>query len=177
MSFLIITGSNIAEENRQAAAAQDQNAHFQQEIAAAFTQLTAQIGALSNSFGSASIGQFITPFDGKNSKDFHPWVKQVEKSCKLTDVGANNVKLVAYNGSRDGLSNFLARYMAQFPNATWDMIKIEIVRKVFNYHRSFACFLFIKTHSSERSRYSLKRKDCARLVGNILNSLVMNPWI
>ena len=143
MSFFIITGSNIAEENRQAAAAQDQNAHFQQEIAAAFTQLTAQIGALSNSFGSASIGQFITPFDGKNSKDFHPWVKQVEKSCKLTDVGANNVKLVAYNGSRDSVSNF-------FPNATWDMIKIEIVRKVFNYHRSFACFLFIKTHSSER---------------------------
>ena len=46
----------MAEENRQAAAAQDQNAHFQQEIAAVFTQLTAQIGALSNSFGNASIG-------------------------------------------------------------------------------------------------------------------------
>ena len=56
MSFLIITVSNMAEENRQAAAAQDQNAHFQQEIAAAFTQLTAQIGVLSNSFGNASIG-------------------------------------------------------------------------------------------------------------------------
>ena len=129
MSFFIITVSNMAEENRQAAAAQDQNAHFQQEIAAAFTQLTAQIGALSNSFGNASIGQFITPFDGKNSKDFHPWVKQVEKFCKLTDVGANNVKLVAYNGSRDAVSNFLARYMAQFPSATWDMIKIELSRR------------------------------------------------
>ena len=126
---LIITVSNMAEENRQAAAAQDQNAHFQQEIATAFTQLTAQIGALSNSFGNASIGQFITPFDGKNSKDFHPWVKQVEKFCKLTDVGANNIKLVAYNGSRDAVSNFLARYMAQFPNATWDMIKMELSRR------------------------------------------------
>ena len=86
------TVSSMAEENCQAAAAQDQNTHFQQEIAATFTQLTAQIGALSNSFGNASIGRFITPFDGKNSKDFHPWVKQVEKFCKLTDVGAKDVK-------------------------------------------------------------------------------------
>ena len=70
--FFVITVSNMAEENRQAFAAQDRNAHFQQEIATAFTQLTAQIGALSNSFGNASIGQFITPFDGKNSKNFHP---------------------------------------------------------------------------------------------------------
>ena len=84
---------------------------------------------MSNSFGSPSIGQFIAPFGGKNSKDFHPWVKKIEKFCKLTDVGANNIKLVAYNGSRDAVSSFLARYMMQFPNATWDIIKMKLSRR------------------------------------------------
>ena len=59
----------------------------------------------------------------------HPWVKQVEKFSKLSDVRANNIKLVAYNGSRDVVSNFLARYMVQFPNATWDMIKMELSQR------------------------------------------------
>lgn len=160
MSFLIITVSNMAEENRQAAAAQDQNAHFQQEIAAAFTQLTAQIGALSNSFGNASIGQFITPFDGKNSKDFHPWVKQVEKFCKLTDVGANNVNLVAYNGSRDDVSNSLARYMAQFPNATSAKIKIELSQRFSTIiDSSHASCLLRHIHRRIMSLFSLTLKD------------------
>ncbi|MCG8113595.1 MAG: hypothetical protein N0E59_22825 [Candidatus Thiodiazotropha taylori] len=106
-----------------------QNALFHNEVTTAFRQLTEQLGALSNSVGNASIGQFITPFDGKNSREFHPWVKQVEKFCKLTNVPANGVKLVAYNASREAVSNFLARYLSQFPAATWDMIKIELSRR------------------------------------------------
>ena len=94
-----------------------------------FRQLTEQLGALSNSVGNASIGQFITPFDVKNSRKFHPWVKQVEKFCKLTNVPANGVKLVEYNASRATVSTFLARYLTQFPAATCDMVKIEHSRR------------------------------------------------
>ena len=87
-----------------------QNVLFHTEVTNAVRQMTEQLGALSNSVGSASIGQCFTPFDGKNSKVFHPWVKQVEKNCKLTKIPANGIKLVAYNASREAVSTFLARY-------------------------------------------------------------------
>ena len=41
-----------------------QNVLFNTEVTNVFRQLTEQLGALSNSVGNASIGQFITPFDG-----------------------------------------------------------------------------------------------------------------
>ena len=171
----------MAEENRQAAASQEQNAHFQQEIAAAFTQLTAQIGALSNSFGNASIGQFITPFDGKNSKDFHPWVKQVEKFCKLTDVGANNIKRVAYNGSRDVVSNFSARYMVQFPNATWGMIKIELSRRFSTIiDLSYASCLLRRirqTESESVQSYAERLIDLAEQASTSLDNAANRLWL
>ena len=91
--------------------------------------MTEQLGALSNFVGNTSIRQFITPLDGKNSREFHPWVQQVESFCKLTNVPVNGVKLLAYNASREAVSNFLARYLTQFPSATWDMVKIELSRR------------------------------------------------
>ena len=103
--------------------------YFHTEVTNAFRQLTEQLGALSNSIDNPSIGQFIAPFDGKNSGDFRPWVKQVETFCKLTNVPANGVKLVAYNASREAIKNFLARYLTQFPAATWDMVKTELSRR------------------------------------------------
>ena len=106
-----------------------QNVLFHTEVTNALRQLTEQRGALSNSVGNASIEQFITPFDGKNSREFRPWVKRVEKFCKLTNVPANGVKLVAYNASREVVSYFLARCLTQFPAATWNMVKIELSRK------------------------------------------------
>ena len=39
------------------------------------------------------------------------------------------MKLVAYNASRATVSNFLARYLTQFPAATCDMVKIEHSRR------------------------------------------------
>lgn len=125
IAFLVMAEGNQLPNVDQNA----QNALFHNEVTNAFRQLTEQLGALSNSVGNASIGQFISPFDGKNSREFHPWVKQVEKFCKLTNVPANGVKLVAYNASREAVSNFLARYLTQFPAATWDMIKIELSRR------------------------------------------------
>lgn len=100
-------------------------AAFQREVTTAFQHLTDQMGALSTAVGNQGISQMITPFDGK-SKDFYPWVKQVEKFCKLTNVPDVNIKMVAYNSSRDSVSNFIARYIQQFPNNNWNVLKAEL---------------------------------------------------
>ena len=85
MSFLIIAFQVMAEGN-QAMPTADQNAHdflFQNEVTNAFRELTDQIGALSNLVGNSSLVQFISPFDGRNSKEFHPWVTQRKAKFKI----------------------------------------------------------------------------------------------
>ena len=98
---------------------------FEREVANAFSQLTDQLGHLSTTVANQGISQNIPPFDGK-SKDFYAWVKSIEKFCTLTNVPANNYKLVAYNSSRDTVSSFIARYMNQFPRGTWENLKTEL---------------------------------------------------
>ena len=58
---------------RELVADVDQNAQnvlFHTEVTNAFGQLTEQLGALSNYVDNASIGHFITPFDGKTIENF-----------------------------------------------------------------------------------------------------------
>ena len=102
--------------------------NFEREVANAFTQLTDQLGHLSTTVANQGISQNITPFDGK-SKEFYPWLKSIEKFCTLTNVPADNYKLVAYNSGRDAVSSFIARYMNQFPRGTWDNLKTELTTR------------------------------------------------
>ena len=102
---------------------------FEREVANAFTQLTDQMVNLSTVEANQRITQTITPFDRK-SKDFYPWMKSIEKFCKLTNVPQDNYKLVAYIASREAVSSFISRYMNQFPHGTWDILKTEITARV-----------------------------------------------
>ena len=88
----------------------------------------------------------------KNSREFHPWVKQVEKFCKLTNVPANSIKLVAYNASRGAVSNFLATYLSHLETQSFhDGFLLLLILPM----RLFCCDAYIK---GNQNLYNLMQK-------------------
>ena len=62
-------------------------------------------------------------------KNFHDWVKQIEKYCKLTGLPEARKRLIAYQTSKGAVSGFINRYMEAFPQSTWAELKTELENK------------------------------------------------
>ena len=99
-----------------------------QDIGAVFNNLATQMANVSSAVGAQAIAQTITPFDGDN-KQFKTWMKAIEKYAYLTGLGHDKVKMVAYQSSRGAVSDFIHRYLNEYPNNTWDQLKSELTSR------------------------------------------------
>lgn len=93
-----------------------------------FQNLALEMGKVSTALGAQGISQIIAPFEG-DAKKFKDWVKSIEKYALLTDLDDDTVKRVAFQSSRGPVSDFIRRYQATNPAATWNIFKGELANR------------------------------------------------
>lgn len=87
-----------------------------------------QMTGLSTTVGAQGVAKIIKSFDG-NPKEFKEWITSIEKYCILTRVGADQVKMVAYQSSKGPVSNFLKRHLETNQAQSWNDIKAEMTKR------------------------------------------------
>ena len=80
---------------------------------------------VSSAVGAQGIAQVVKSFNG-DSKEFKDWIKSNEKYAILTRVGADRIKMIAYQSSRWAVSDFIQRYLNDHPAHNWDQLKAEL---------------------------------------------------
>ena len=76
---------------------------------------------VSSAVGAQGIAKAVKYFNG-DSKEFKDWIK-IEKYTILTGVGADPIKMIAYQSSRGAVSDFIQRYLHDHPARNWDQLK------------------------------------------------------
>ena len=94
-------------------------------IPALFDHLGEQMVGLSTAIKNQGVSLDVRPFDGK-AKDFKSWVKSVEKYARLNNLNEDQIKLVAYQTSREAVSDYLDRVLNDHPGYNWERIKSEL---------------------------------------------------
>ena len=99
-----------------------------QDIGAVFNKLATQMTNVLSALGTQGIAQTITSFYGDN-KQFKPWMKSIEKYAYLTGLKPDKVKMVAYQSSKDAVSDFIHRNLNDYSNNTWYQFKRELTSR------------------------------------------------
>ena len=68
-------------------------------------------------------------FDEKPTK-YRDWIKSVEKYVLLAGVDDNQSKRLAYQTSRDTVSDYIQKYMAEYPENSWEQLKC-VLNEIF----------------------------------------------
>ena len=87
-----------------------------QDIGAVFNNLATQMANVSSAVGAHGIAQVVKSFNG-DSKEFKDWIKSIEKYAILTWVGADRIKMIAYQSSRGAVSELHPKIFA-WPSCT-----------------------------------------------------------
>ena len=83
----------------------------------------AQIGEkLVNQLSNLTDDNELFSFDG-NSSEYKRWIKTVEKKAILGDVSDKQKKFLAFKASTGNVSDFIHRYIENYPEVTWAEFK------------------------------------------------------
>lgn len=96
-----------------------------QAIPQFFQNLSEQIRGVTNAIGTQSVSQVIQTYDG-NPKEYKNWIKNIEKYGVLSRLAGDQLKLVAYQSSRGLVSDYIQRYLTDFPDESWATLKNEL---------------------------------------------------
>ena len=96
-----------------------------QAIINLFHGLGQEIGGLSSVIKTQGVFQDISPFFG-DQKFYKSWIKSIDKHATLNNLDEDHIKKVAYQTSRDAVSDFLERYLAEHQDASWNQVKAEL---------------------------------------------------
>ena len=82
---------------------------------------------LSSNNAAQTVTQIVPSYSG-DPKQFHDWVKNVEKAAVLTntDTQADRVHNIAYQASSGPVSDFIHRYLKENQSTTWPTLKAEL---------------------------------------------------
>ena len=83
------------------------------------------MSGLSTVVGAQGFSHIVHPFEG-DSKIFKDWVRSIEKYASLTGLTDDRVKMVAYQSSRDAVSDFIKRYLHDNVGNNWGQLKTEL---------------------------------------------------
>jgi hypothetical protein len=72
-----------------------------------------------------NVSKVVPPFNGEPSQ-FKIWIKDVEKYGVSTGITGEEIRLVAYQSSRNSVSDFIGRYLKDKPEGTWEELKAEL---------------------------------------------------
>lgn len=95
------------------------------DISRIFQNLGEQLQNVSAVVGTQSISQVVPYFDG-DTKQFKYWIKNIEKYGVLTGLDSERLKMVAYQSSKNAVSDFIQRYLKSNPDDNWDTLKGEL---------------------------------------------------
>lgn len=114
-----------------------------QDIGAVFNNLATQMANVSSAVGAQGIAQTISPFEG-DAKQFKTWMKSIEKYAYLTGLGPDKIRLIAYQSSRGAVSDFIHRYLEDYPNNSWDQLKRELTSRFAEITDSQHAFMLLR---------------------------------
>lgn len=95
------------------------------DIARIFQSLSDELRKVSSVVGTQTIVQAVPSFDG-DSKKFKFWVKSIEKYGMVTGADDAKLKMVAFQSSKNNVSDFIQRYLNEHPDCTWAHLKDEL---------------------------------------------------
>ena len=64
-------------------------------------------------------------FDGELTK-YRDWIKSIEKYVLLAGEDDNQSKRLAYQTTRGTVSDYIQRYMAEYPANSWKQLKSKL---------------------------------------------------
>jgi hypothetical protein len=94
------------------------------DIARIFENLGRELSNVSAYVGTQSISQVIQAFNGEPG-EFKLWIKSLEKFGVLNRVPEERLKLVAYQSSKNSVSDFINRHLRDHTDSTWDEFHTE----------------------------------------------------
>ena len=94
-------------------------------VPALFDSLGQKIIGLQAAISAQGVTADIKPFSG-NPKEFKDWTKSIEKHARLHDLTEDRIKLVAFQTSRDSVSDYLDRLLSSNPGYNWARVKGEL---------------------------------------------------
>jgi len=130
-----------------------------QAVPVFFQNLSEQIRGVSNAIGTQSVSQVVQTFDG-NPKEFKNWIKNIEKYGVLSHLADNQLKLVAYQSSRGLVSDYINRYLTDYPDETWASLKGELKARfaeIQDPHYALALLKTVKQKSDENVQLFAER--------------------
>ena len=129
------------------------------DIGRIFENLGRELGNVSAVVGTQSISQVIPAYTGSPS-EFKLWIKNIEKYGMLTGLTDDKLKLVAYQSSRNEISDFICRYLSENQAGTWDDFKAELTvrfAEIQDPMHAFTLLRTIKQHTSESCQLYAER--------------------
>lgn len=87
--------------------------------------LTSNLRDVVAEIGIQNVTNVIPKFNG-DPKTFKQWMKSIVKYGTLKRLSGEKLKLLAYETSIDGASDFMQRFFEANPEATWERVKTEL---------------------------------------------------
>lgn len=92
------------------------------------TGLTSQMTNVNNSIGSISSSLIVPPYAG-DPKQFQNWIKSIEKQALLDNLSDDGIKRLTFRSSRDAVSDFIQRFLNDYPQENWARLKQELTAR------------------------------------------------
>jgi len=83
---------------------------------------------LSDQIGNLTISGLVPIYNGEPAK-FNDWVKSIDKCTIVNGLSEDKKTRLAYRFSNGIVSDFLARYLSDNPEVTWEATKGELSRR------------------------------------------------
>lgn len=86
--------------------------------------LSEQLLTFTRAVNTKEVAQFVPTFSG-DSSEFKDWIQAIEKHAYVTGTSEERMKIIAFQTSKSGVSEFIKRYITN-RNATWKELKDEL---------------------------------------------------
>jgi len=115
-------------------------------------QLTSALANMSSLVSTQSAVTQIEPFKGE-ANNFKKWIKSLEKFCEISEISSDSRKtLIAFQTCQGPVSDFISRFRAESPGATWEVFKKTISERfgeVYDSEKAFSALRQIRQLSDE----------------------------
>ena len=105
--------------------------------------LSGAIGTLATNVGLQGVGTKMEVYSGE-PKGFKEWIKSIEKDTLLTNADDVQTKCIAYQASKDAVSDFVHCYITANPNSTWNQLKNELSARFSEIQDSQQAFTLLR---------------------------------
>ena len=116
-------------------------------------QLNNTLQKLKSVVATMNISSAIMPYSGEDSKRFADWINDCERFAILTRVDTKDIKLLAFQTSREPISSYIRRRLdnAITKNETWAEFKSNLAARFSFITDESVAFLMLRNARQEES--------------------------